>query len=204
MAIRVKKKLFLTHFITTINTHSPTQFFFTLPILFIIYNTLLLAKKNVWRQQLYRQDHSNAPFANEEAWSLLRKHQKWNALEAVDLTGDVPSQTNEALFGHDEKPQPIGKKRASKKQKSERTTNTEGSFSSFNFGEIMREEYRAKHEEAVRAYQATVENQSTQQRLKELEFLMLDTTGKDPTYVVLVNMENDRIIAKYGLPPRQQ
>lgn len=157
-----------------------------------------------WANQLFRDKHNNAPFSNDEAWSVLRKLQKWNAPEAVDLTGDVPRQTNEALFGHDEEPRPIGKKRASKKQKSETTTSTGGtvstggSFSSFNFEEIMREEYRAKCEEAARPYQATVENQAIQERLKQLEFLMLDTTGKDPTYVALINMEKDRIIKKLG------
>ena len=68
----------------------------------------------------------------------------------------------------------------------------------------MRKEYRAKREDAARAYQATAENQATQQRLRELEFLMLDTTLKDPQHVALVNMENDRIIKKLGLPPRDE
>ena len=68
----------------------------------------------------------------------------------------------------------------------------------------MRKELRSKHAEAARAYQATAENQATQQRLRELEFLMLDTTLKDPQYVALVNMENDRIIKKLGLPPRDE
>lgn len=111
---------------------------------------------------LYRQE--NPPFTNEEAWSVLRTHRKWDAPVAVDLTGDVPSQTNEDLFGHDAEPRLIGKKRDTKKQKSETTTstggtaNTGGSFSSFNFAEMMREEYRSKREEASRVYQATAEN----------------------------------------------
>ena len=141
---------------------------------------------------------------------VLRKHQKRNAPEAVDLTGDVPSQTNEALFGHDAKARPIEKKWATKKQKSETTTSTGGtastggSFSSFNFGEIMREEYRAKREDAARAYQATAENQATQQRLREIEFLMLDTTEKDPHYVEFVKMKKERIAKKLRLPPRKE
>ena len=157
--------------------------------------------------QLYRQE--NPLFANEDAWTVLRKHRKWDAPEAVDLTGDVPSQTNESLFGHDEEPRPIGKKRASKKQKSEATTSTGatastgGSISSLAFAEMLREELRSKREEASRAYQATAENQAAQQRMKELEFLMLDTTGKDPHWVAFVNAEKDRIAMKLGLPPRQ-
>lgn len=156
---------------------------------------------------LYRQE--NPPFTNEEAWSVLRTHRKWDVPVAVDLTGDVPSQTNEDLFGHDAEPRPIGKKWATKKQKSETTTttggttSTSGSFSSINFSEMMREELRAKREEASRAYQATAENQAAQQRMKELEFLMLDTNGKDPHWVAFVNAEKDRIAMKLGLPPRQ-
>ena len=67
----------------------------------------------------------------------------------------------------------------------------------------MREELRSKHAEAARAYQATAENQATQQRLREMEFLMLDTTGKDPHWVALVNMKKDKIAKKLGLPHRQ-
>ena len=96
--------------------------------------------------------------------------------ETGDLTVDLPSQANEALFGHDAEPRPIGKKRVAKKQKSDATTSTGGtastsaSVSSFAFAEMMREEYRSKREEASRAYQATAENQAAQQRMKELEF----------------------------------
>ena len=159
-------------------------------------------------KEMYRNENRNTPFNNEEAWGVLRTHKKWDAPDTVDLTGDVPSQANEALFGHDAQPRPMGKKRAAKKQKSEITTSTEGtstggSVSSAQWGEVMREEYRAKREDASKAYQATAENQYTQLRLKEIEFLLLDTTGKDPNYVALVNMEKDRIIAKYGLQPRQ-
>ena len=41
--------------------------------------------------QLYRDDHNNTPFSNEEAWSVLGQQQKWNTTEAVYLTSDVPS-----------------------------------------------------------------------------------------------------------------
>ena len=77
-------------------------------------------------KQTYRDEHKAASFNNEEAWDVLRKHKKWDASEPVDLTGEVPSQSNKALFGHDEQPHPIGKNRASKKAKFETTTSTEG------------------------------------------------------------------------------
>ena len=75
----------------------------------------------------------------------------------------------------------------------------------------MHQEFRAKREFAEKAYEAAAkrdqvaaEKEETLMRLKEFEFLLLDTTGKDPNYVALVNMEKDRIIAKYKLPPRKQ
>ena len=77
-------------------------------------------------KDIYRNESRNAPFNSEEAWGVLRKHKKWDAPETVDLTGDVPSQANEALFGHDAQPRPMGKKRAAKKQKSETTASTGG------------------------------------------------------------------------------
>ena len=50
-------------------------------------------------KEMYRNENKNAPFHNEEAWSVLRNHKKWDTPDTVDLTGDVPSQANEALFG---------------------------------------------------------------------------------------------------------
>jgi hypothetical protein len=160
-------------------------------------------------KEMYRNENKNEPFHNEEAWSVLRSHKKWDAPDTVDLTGDVPSQANEALFGNDAQPRPMGKKRATKKQKSETTTSTGGastggSVSSAQFGEALREEYRAKREDAALAYKATAENQYAAIRSRDFEFLLLDTTGKDPYYVTLVNMEKDRIIEKYGLPKRTE
>ena len=53
-------------------------------------------------------------------------------------------------------------------------------------------------------YWATAEKEETLMRLKEFEFLLLDTTGKDPNYVRLINLEKDRINEKYGLEKRQE
>ena len=74
--------------------------------------------------------------------------------DPIDLTGDVPSQTNEALFGQDVEARPMGKKRASKKQKSETTSSTGGSFTSFQFREAMHQKFRVKRELATKAYEA--------------------------------------------------
>ena len=52
--------------------------------------------------------------------------------------------------------------------------------------------------------QVAAEKEEMLIRHKEFEFLLTETAGKDPTYVALVNMEKDRIIAKYNLPPRQE
>jgi hypothetical protein len=96
-----------------------------------------------------------------------------------------------------------------KKQKSETTastggTSTGGSVSSAQFGDAFREKYRAKREDAALAYKATAENQYSAIRTRDFEFLLVDTTGKDPYYVTLVNREKDRIIEKYGLPKRTE
>ena len=108
-------------------------------------------------KQMYRDEHKTEPFNNEEARKVLRAHKKWDAPDPIDLTGDVPSQTNEALFGHDAEARPIGKKRALKKQKFETTTSTGGtstggSVLSAQFGETMHQEFRAKREDAAKAY----------------------------------------------------
>ena len=69
-------------------------------------------------RKMYRHEHKGAPFNNKDVWEVLRAYKKWDAPEGVDLTGDVPSQTNEALFGQDAQPHTMGKKHASKKAKS--------------------------------------------------------------------------------------
>lgn len=77
-------------------------------------------------RETYHNKHKGSPFPHKEAWGVLQKHKKWDEPEAVDLTGDVPRQTNESLFGHDTQPRSMGKKRSSKKAKSKTTTSTRG------------------------------------------------------------------------------
>ena len=69
---------------------------------------------------MYRDEHNTASFTNEEAWEVLRAHKKWDAPEALDLTGDVTSQTNEALFGHDDQPRLMKKKNVLRRNKNRR------------------------------------------------------------------------------------
>jgi hypothetical protein len=52
-------------------------------------------------RQFYRDEHKGVSFAQEETWLILRACPKWDAPETIDLTGDVPGQSNEELFGHD-------------------------------------------------------------------------------------------------------
>lgn len=73
-------------------------------------------------KEYYRMENNSAPFNNEAAWNIFRAHKKWDAPDPIDLTGDVPSHTNETLFGSDAHPRPIRKKQVSNKQKSETTT----------------------------------------------------------------------------------
>jgi hypothetical protein len=61
-------------------------------------------------KEYYRAENNFAPFNNEAAWIVFRAHKKWDVPDPIDLTGDVPSQTNEALFGHDAEAHTIGKK----------------------------------------------------------------------------------------------
>ena len=60
-------------------------------------------------RQIYRDDHKGVSFTQEEAWLVLRVCPKWDAPEPIDLTGDVPGQSHEELFGDDVRPRPTGK-----------------------------------------------------------------------------------------------
>nr|GEV16751.1 hypothetical protein [Tanacetum cinerariifolium] len=55
-------------------------------------------------QSIYRDEHKEIAFCQEDAWAILKFHPKWDAPEQVDLTGDVPGATQEDLFGHDARP----------------------------------------------------------------------------------------------------
>nr|GEU62121.1 hypothetical protein [Tanacetum cinerariifolium] len=61
-----------------------------------------------WDQSIYRDEHKGVSFSQEDAWAILKFHPKWDAPEQVDLTGDVPRDTQEDLFGHDARPRPAG------------------------------------------------------------------------------------------------
>ena len=50
----------------------------------------------------------------------------------------------------------------------------------------MQQEYRLKREDLAKAYRATAEKEEKLMRLKEFEFLLLDTIG-NPNYVCLIN-----------------
>nr|GEY68760.1 hypothetical protein [Tanacetum cinerariifolium] len=43
-----------------------------------------------WAQSIYRDEHKGVAFCQEDARAILKFHPKWDALEQVDLTGDVP------------------------------------------------------------------------------------------------------------------
>ena len=66
---------------------------------------------------MYRDEHKGVAFAQEEAWLILKKSPKWDAPEPIDLTGDIPGQSNQELFGDDVRPRPAGKQRKAKKTK---------------------------------------------------------------------------------------
>nr|GEW53303.1 hypothetical protein [Tanacetum cinerariifolium] len=103
----------------------------------------------------------------------------FDALEQVDLTGDVPGATQEDLFGHDARPRPAGKPRPVKKIKSDATASTGGSSASTQFEELMEQELLLKREAAERAFEAQAEKDRTLMRLEELRFLATSTKDLD-------------------------
>ena len=60
-----------------------------------------------------------------------------------------------------------------------------------------------KRETAQEAYRVAKEKDQTIQRLEEIKFLIIDTSNEDPNITFWINSENDRIIKKYNLQPRQ-
>ncbi|GKA62583.1 hypothetical protein Tco_0762102 [Tanacetum coccineum] len=127
---------------------------------------------------IYRDEHKGVAFSQEDAWTVLRFHPKWDAPEQVDLTGDVPGATQEDLFGHDARPRSAGKPRPAKKTKSDATAST-GESSASQFGELMEQELRLKREAAERAFEAQAEKDRTLMRLEELRFLVTSTKDLD-------------------------
>nr|GEZ66912.1 endopeptidase, NLPC/P60 domain, LRAT-like domain protein [Tanacetum cinerariifolium] len=130
-------------------------------------------------QSIYRDEHKEVAFCQEDAWAILKFHPKWDAPEQVDLTGDVLGATQEDLFGHDARPRPAGKPRPAKKTKSDTTASTGGSSASTQFGELMEQKLRLKRKAAERAFEAQAEKDRTLMRLEELRFLATSTKDLD-------------------------
>ncbi|GKE06193.1 hypothetical protein Tco_1398211 [Tanacetum coccineum] len=120
-------------------------------------------------QSIYRDEHKEVAFSQEDAWAVLRLHPKWDAPGQVDLTGDVPGDSQEDLFGHDARPRLAGKPRPAKKSKFDATASTGGSSASTQFGELMEQELRLKRKAAERAFEAQAEKDRTLMRLEEFE-----------------------------------
>lgn len=97
----------------------------------------------------------------------MRACPKWDTPAPIDLTGDVPGQSNQDLFGEDARPRPAGKPRAGKKF--DTMTSTGGSASS-NL-EAMSCEIKLRREAAQAAYEADKEKDQTIQCLEEFKFL---------------------------------
>nr|GEW80175.1 RNA-directed DNA polymerase, eukaryota [Tanacetum cinerariifolium] len=109
----------------------------------------------------YRDENTNLPFAQEDAWKILRMHAKWDAsaLAPVDLTEDeeiTEVNTNE-LFGDDARTRPSSKQRPGKKTKSDASVSTGGSNSLSQFGKIMTKELRLKREAAEAEFEVAKE-----------------------------------------------
>ncbi|GKF22313.1 hypothetical protein Tco_0074635 [Tanacetum coccineum] len=137
---------------------------------------------------IYRDKNKNNSFNHEDAWSILRKHAKWDSPDPapVDLTEDenVPDEhvfglNTDELFGSDARPHPPGKQRPKKKTKSDTSACTGGSNSSSQFGEFMSHELRLKQEAAEKAFEVSKEKERTITRLEELRFLALSTKDLD-------------------------
>nr|GFB20916.1 hypothetical protein [Tanacetum cinerariifolium] len=110
---------------------------------------------------IYRDENKNNAFNHEDAWSILRKHAKWDAPDPapVDLTEDenVPDEhvsavNTDELFGPNARPRPPGKQRPGRKTRSDTSASTGGSSSSTQFGEFMSHELRLKREAAEKAF----------------------------------------------------
>lgn len=117
----------------------------------------------------------------------MRGCPKWDARKPIDLTGDVPSESNQELFDDDARPRPSGKSHARKKQKSDTTTSTGGS-ASINL-EAMSSEIRLRWEAAQAAYKAAKEKDQTIMRLEEFKFLGINTKEMDPAVAYWINLE---------------
>ncbi|GKD00920.1 hypothetical protein Tco_1171194 [Tanacetum coccineum] len=154
---------------------------------------------------IYRDENKNNSFIHEDAWSILRKHAKWDAPDPapVDLTEDenvldehVFGLNTDELFGSDARPRPPGKQRPGKKIKSDTSASTGGSNSSSQFGEFMSHELRLKREAAEKAFEVSKEKERTITRLEELRFLALSMKDLEDDDAYWIEMQKNQIKAK--------
>ncbi|GJZ17110.1 hypothetical protein Tco_0553233, partial [Tanacetum coccineum] len=120
-------------------------------------------------------------FQYRHVWNILKNYPKWNAAEPID------EDNLKELFGPDPRERPIGKQRASKKQKSCDTGSAGGSTGgsqSESISSLVSQDYRHKCDAAERAYEAKREKELAIMKkelaimqCKELEFLMLDPSS---------------------------
>nr|GFA39964.1 glutathione S-transferase T3-like [Tanacetum cinerariifolium] len=133
-------------------------------------------------RSIYRDEHKGVAFCQEDAWTILKFHPKWDASKQVDLT--------------DARPRPAGKPRPAKKIKSDATASTGGSNTSTQFGEVMEQELRLKREAAKRAFEAQAEKDRTLMRLEELRFLATSTKDLDDVDTYWIKKQKRLIINK--------
>ncbi|GJZ21236.1 hypothetical protein Tco_0558275 [Tanacetum coccineum] len=151
---------------------------------------------------VYRDENKNTPFSQEDAWEVLRKHSKWDALAPapVDLTEDEERIVNtDELFGPDARPRPLCKQCPGKKIKSDTSESTGRSSSSSQFGDVMTNELRLKREVAEVVFEVAKEKDRTVMRLEEMKFLTISTKDLSENDTYFIEEQKEAIRAKYNL-----
>ncbi|GJR60868.1 hypothetical protein Tco_1503030 [Tanacetum coccineum] len=150
----------------------------------------------------YRDENKNLPFAQEDAWEVLRKHAKWDAPAPVDLTEDeeIVEVNIDELFGDDAKPRPSGKQRLGKKTKSDTSVCTKGvTRLKPIWGKFTAKELRLKREAAEAAFEVAKEKDRTVMRLEEMKFLAVNTKDLSEDDAYFIEEQKKSIRAKYNL-----
>nr|GEW34236.1 zinc finger BED domain-containing protein RICESLEEPER 2-like [Tanacetum cinerariifolium] len=157
---------------------------------------------------IYRDENKINAFNHEDAWSILRKHAKWDAPNPapVDLTKDedvrdehVSAVNTDELFGPDARPCPPGKQRSGKKTKSNTSASIGGSSSSTQFGEFMSHELHLKQEAAEKVFDVSKEINRTITCLEEFRFLALSTKDLSDDDAYYINLRKAAIKEKLRL-----